>query len=430
MALDLRHWNLVVPLALSLGACNQRIPAGGSVDGTETGGDSNGDEQGEENGDDSGDGSNDCDEECEPGFVCAYGSCELQYWCNSDDSCVFGFDCIDGDYCGIPEADTCPPLPTTGIPLGNLGSGSLHFAQVDGDPQPDLLVVEQDRIRRVDGPDDAAQFTRPDGAPFPEVLRAIDTNGDGTEELYIAEADGSGVIASVGGEELPVPARLQDPWVGNVAGDATPELIGMDPDDPTSLVVVEFVEGGPGVLGTLTVPPDSHLLAPGPADGSGRQSIHLSRASHEGLELLTIADFVDGVIATELLGAKQPESFISGQGRLDDDGPVPLLVSVGPYGKTLRAPTLGAAMTLPFVSLAEEPQALRHGDAASVFIVAEGDQDLVRFEYAGGAFSCGETIETEEATRQMATGDFDGDGAADLATLGEGGAVYLYSFSE
>jgi enediyne biosynthesis protein E4 len=287
---------------------------------------------------------------------------------------------------------------------------SAAFVDYDLDGDLDLYVADYvDFDPAVVCTDAAGRRDYCGPAGFPGVADRLYRNrGDGTFE-DVSAASGIGAVARKG---LGVVAADLD-------GDGLPDLYVADDGEPNLL----WVNRGDGTFEDRAVPegaavnamgrPEAGMgIALGDADGDGLPDLFITHLRSETNTLYRGAGPLGFADATDGAGLAGPSLPWTGFGTafvdVDLDGDLDLVVV---NGRVTRGPLETAARPPAYWDAYAEPDLLFLNDGAGRFVLAGAEGGLADLPPANG--------------RGLATGDVDGDGAADLLVTDEGGPVRL-----
>jgi hypothetical protein len=300
-----------------------------------------------------------------------------------------------GDGSGNFRRGPAPPLPA--------GAQTCSLAAVDfnGDGSPDLAVaISSGTAAAIMLGDGSGHFRAPPGSPVPvggspTSVVAADVNGDGRPDLVVPVADpASGRITGI--EIL-----LGDGSGGFTEAPGSP--ISILAGSALSVAVADFDGDGKPDLAVANTQRNEILILRG--NGTGRFGPPVVVAAARGPRALAVGDF-------DRNGKPDLAAVVTnGVAILLGDGS-------GAFHPAPGSPVPGAGDALAVADLNGDGRsdlavANAYGEAVSVQLATGGG----RFRQAANSpFPAGYPL-------RLATGDFDGDGKADIATL-TGGAPY------
>lgn len=431
MAWDIRTWNLGF-VGLIAGCTGALVPTEHGESGSESSGGSSPTEA--SIGDDSPP-PPECeqDSDCGPGFQCRYGSCEYEYYCSTccgDDcgytdsgpyyECSDDADCREGGICIENECVSSEPLDECGgaplvveslpIPTGDFAT-NLAFVDGPADAPDRLVIVGDSHVGRVASDGSVMWSDAPTTSQSPRRVLVADFDGDGDEDVALTgDSDGVAGIATFaigdGAPELIAfsPGDGQTPDVGDFDGDGNMDIVQYDSDQG------DVISAGLGA-GTFAPPVPTGFavtwLFVADLDGDGRHEVVAENGTALGFSpLFQIQPFVE-------LQTAEPELYIGSvvAGDVDGDGTRDILTMRGwPATVIERNDATGTLFATQLVTTASAP-----GQLAD--LAGDGMQSLVL--HAGivrnpAADSCLLTYAEPGGVRQIATGDWDGDGRDDV----------------
>lgn len=378
-------------------------------------------------------------EDCIEGY-CTCQPYDAYCWYSDDYECdVYENDCPAGANCehvggygtacvevgGGPECDEAetPVL----IPLPNdFGPGpdvvSLAFVDANSDVMSDLLIATSDSVSLHLAPGDAPPIAVPlPNGVTPTSVAGGEFNGDGQGDVAVGLGpdgvavllgDGAGGFAPATFGPVSIPEAQA---VGAIAfnADAVQDIAVAGEDG------VKILFGGDEISTGLVIEtlPSVSLAATPPQAGYRAIAADVGDAVYGWDSYPDGDDGVDNAVFSG--GDTYAFPLVSA---VSDSGYV--LGGVVDHGEwSVLDTTVDADFSVPFAVVAATAADL-DGDGQSDFLLAGADT-LRYYRVSGYNVDCSRTVATEAPGAVLSTGDFSGDGRADVA-IASGGAVTVY----
>jgi outer membrane protein assembly factor BamB len=291
---------------------------------------------------------------------------------------------------------TTGPTVTVGDAPGDVFAGDI-----DGDGWLDLVTANggtpaNASVLLGDGTGDFAAQTAVDVGGQPTRVALADLDRDGSPDLVALDAAAPRLVAFEGGGTSPdifgtapfaaaLAAAPRGLALGDFTSDARADLVTVLPA-ANEAVVVPNDSGSPCARTSFALAPRSYLVPDGPV------STAAADFNHDGRVDLAVATFNDRMIRV----------------RKGVPGGFATLVDLGPFTEPPRAV---ATTDLDFDGNADIVAALGSGSGGSVFVF---------FGDGAGGFFIAPSLAAGTNTSAVAIGDFDGNGAPDVAATAEG----------
>ena len=389
--------------------------------------------------------------DCGPCADCVDGQC-IDNGCGHYNECDSDFDCGEGSICVTNFDFVCMPIPplracdqqTLALSLVETegAGGALLLADLDGDGDLDVALARagEVEVQLGDGAGGLALggvFSTGLGAG-PQRAVAGDFDGDGEPDLAVLRDAPAGELALLFGQDAVFAAPIQDTfaaapaklWLGDVDGDGIADLLAHSTGGGASL----SLRRGDGVGGFMPEV-DAYatpLLAPAGADVQGAallDVVHALDIDPPTLEVLRWDGAAFAPIST-VFGAGTTAYAVAGAAD-----------SIGGVGAELLAlRSLGGVTSLTEWFMGAETEVLI--GAAQAFggaldVDGDGRRDVVT--YSPGVASASVHFRGQDGLActqvyaldrgfpltEVAAGDLDGDGKADLVAAGEGTSLQV-----
>jgi len=355
----------------------------------------------------------------------------------SDEDGEFGDECINTEdcpeektcywgYCEPVDAEPCASLPNLiAIPLpdGVEGATVLAFMRLQGGPSEALVVGTANGAQHVDsnGPQ---PIPLPPGAA-PQDIAVADLDGDDDDDLVMAVTgpggdsletflqDGAGQLIST----QSLPGIYHGLSTGDLTGDGLPEVAATSPGGaPYIVTVLVNADGALASSVVMATNASAQMTAIGNLDGDGFADL--------GAHVADVLDYTAWWAGSAMLDAAPeaiqptPEGPLAmGAGSVGGSaGYFDALVTVNAYSWTRVEEWQGADGGPYFGNVSGVPMAAWSADIGD--IDADGEAEVV----LGGAgtvgaltYTCQWVVAAPHDVAHIAVGDYDGDGASDIA---------------
>jgi hypothetical protein len=380
------------------------------------------------------------DSDCPPAFECRDGACEYAPYCSTcceDDcydpdsgsgsggyECSDDYGCFDGGICidhvcvdgaALPEcadgALTVEPLP---IPMGGSWS-NLAFVHDPANAGDRLVLVSDENVAVVAADGTPAWTDAPSTSQSPRRILVADFDNDGDEDVALTgERQGEIGIATYRIGDTPTfmafsAAAGESPLLGDFDGDGNVDVLQYDP--------AQGLVASPGLGNGAFESPIAIGLAVDEAfaadiDSDGNDELFLGNGMGVSFgPAFDVAPFVD-------LATAEPDLMIAAlvMGDVDGDGTREVFTMRG-YPQTWieRNDSSGTLVTSMLVTTASAPGTL-------VDLAGDGMLGLAlhgAVVRSPAADACVLTYAPPGTVRQIAAGDWDGDGREELAIQNE-----------